>query len=263
MKQPRPGRPAPLLLPALLLMALGCTPPDDLNLLVGNPLNLSRQDELICLVRDSVLPRERSTRNLQPVVLGPDGVPLPSQTDDLDLDGSWDELVFLVDLAPGEQKELTISFDAGTATHRYPVRTNIRLGANLLGYPDLRNGERLEGVSYHNYEGKTSAHFLMEGPAWENDRVGFRNYLDQRNGMDIYGKRTRRMVLDSVGLPGGPSYHEAAEWGMDILKVGTSLGAGGLACLAGDSLYRVGDRGRGDFRILSEGPVRSSLRAPG
>ena len=39
----------------------------------------------------------------------------------------------------------------------------------------------------------------MEGSAWENDLVGFRNYMDQRNGMDIFGKTTPDMVLDQCG----------------------------------------------------------------
>jgi hypothetical protein len=44
---------------------------------------------------------------------------------------------------------------------------------------------------------------------------------------------------------------------MDILKVGTSLGAGGIACLYRDSMYRVGDKGTGSYRVLFEGPLRS------
>ncbi len=61
---------------------------------------------------------------------------------------------------------------------------------------------RLEGICYDNYDHVTSAAYQMEGPAWENDLVGFRNYLDQRNGMDIFGKIESRMVLDSVGVAG-------------------------------------------------------------
>jgi len=97
----------------------------------------------------------------------------------------------------------------------------------------------------------------MEGAAWENDRVGFRNYMDQRNGMDIFGKLTQEMVLDSVGVKGKPSYHEPAEWGMDVLKVGTSLGAGAIGYMYKDSIYRVGDNGSGTYQVVFEGPLRS------
>jgi hypothetical protein len=96
----------------------------------------------------------------------------------------------------------------------------------------------------------------MEGPAWENDVVGFRNYYDARTGLDIYGKRVKEMVLDSVGVK-GRDYHQLAAWGMDILKVGNSLGAGAIAIGIGDSLYRVGPCEEGRFRLISQGPVRT------
>lgn len=50
----------------------------------------------------------------------------------------------------------------------------------------------------------------MEGPAGKNDKVGFRNYYDLRNGMDIFGKITDKMVLDTIGLTG--SYHDLSNW---------------------------------------------------
>jgi hypothetical protein len=75
--------------------------------------------------------------------------------------------------------------------------------------------------------------------------------------MDIFGKTTRDMVLDEVGLPGTPSYHEPAPWGMDVLKVGTSLGSGAIAYSLEDKLFRVGDNGKGSYRVIFEGPLRS------
>jgi hypothetical protein len=100
----------------------------------------------------------------------------------------------------------------------------------------------------------------MEGPAWENDKVGFRNYMDQRNGMDIFGKTTSEMVLSEVGVEGAPSYHEPGEWGMDVLKVGTSLGAGGIGYMYRDSLYRVGDNGSGRYEVEFQGSQRSRFK---
>ncbi len=76
--------------------------------------------------------------------------------------------------------------------------------------------------------------------------------------MDIFGKRTASMILDSVGV-NGRDYHTLADWGMDILKVGNSLGAGAIAIGIGDSLYRVGPCEEGRYRLLSEGPVRAVL----
>ncbi|PPK88564.1 uncharacterized protein DUF4861 [Neolewinella xylanilytica] len=100
--------------------------------------------------------------------------------------------------------------------------------------------------------------YQMEGPAWENENVGFRLYFDERNGIDIFGKHSREMILDSIGnrreLGAQQNYHEMADWGMDVLKVGTSLGAGSIALMIGDSIYRLGDVAEEHYRKLEEGP---------
>ncbi|MGB3798679.1 MAG: DUF4861 family protein [Lewinella sp.] len=99
--------------------------------------------------------------------------------------------------------------------------------------------------------------YQMEGPAWENENVGFRLYFDERNGIDIFGKKNGNMVLDSVGteqLGKDQNYHNMSDWGMDVLKVGNSLGAGSIALMIGDSIYRLGDVTEEHYRKLEEGP---------
>jgi hypothetical protein len=43
------------------------------------------------------------------------------------------------------------------------------------------------------------------------------------------------MLMDSVGTKVEPSYHSLADWGMDILHIGSSLGAGAIAILMKDT----------------------------
>ena len=178
----------------------------------------------------------------------------------MDGDGSWDELFALTDMEAGESMNITVKFLSPEAYPRFPLRTNLHLGDATNNYQELERARRLEGITYHNYLEVTEARFQMEGTAWENDMVGFRNYMDQRNGMDIFGKSTPEMVLEEVGVQGTPSYHEPGPWGMDVLKVGTSLGAGGIAYMYGDSLYRVGDNGQGTYEVVFQGPLRSRFR---
>jgi len=166
----------------------------------------------------------------------------------------------LTDLKASGQQTILVKFTEQDRYPQFPARTNIHLGNARDNYRNLDRASRLKGVSYLNYEGVTSAVFQMEGVAWENDRVGFRNYMDQRNGMDIFGKTTTEMVLDSVGIANGPSYHEPGTWGQDVLKVGTSLGAGGIGYMYNDSIYRVGDSGSGTFEVVFRGPERSRFR---
>lgn len=182
---------------------------------------------------------------------------LPSQVDDLDDDGKWDELFFLVDMKAGETKEVEVRFLDPADFPVFETRTNLRFARKDKGYEEVEYAIREQ----HAINTKTQEVWQMEGIAWENDHIGFRNYFDQRNGNDIFGKVTTDMVLDEVGYKDHPGYHEFnPEWGMDVLKVGNSLGAGSIAFSYKDSLYRVGDNGLGTCRVLCEGPLRSIFR---
>lgn len=177
---------------------------------------------------------------------------LPTQCDDLDGDGSWDELAFLCNLKAGET--IGITFEKPGTPPQFPVRTNIRFGRMTKPFEEVTGDLRMKT----NDTRFTAPVYQMEGPAWENDVIAFRNYYDARNGIDIFGKTTKELILDSVGV-NGRDYHTLADWGMDILKVGNSLGAGAIAIGIGDSLFRVGPCEEGTYRLISEGPVRAIL----
>ncbi len=68
-----------------------------------------------------------------------------------------------------------------------------------------------------------------EGIGWENELVGYRLYLDGRLVSDIFGKKTGEPALAQIDEYG--SYHDLAPWGMDVLKVGPSLGIGGIGIM--------------------------------
>jgi hypothetical protein len=177
---------------------------------------------------------------------------LPSQCDDINGDGRWDELAFLCDLEAGETQKLLFEPVVPDSYPAFAVRTHVRFCRAFAPFENAWDDLRMKT----NDTKFTIPVYQMEGPAWENDVVAFRNYYDARNGIDIYGKRVNEMVLDSVGLM-GRNYHELAGWGMDILKVGNSLGAGAIAIGIGDSIYRVGPCREGRFRLICQGPVRS------
>lgn len=92
--------------------------------------------------------------------------------------------------------------------------------------------------------------FPYEGVGWENEIVGYRLYLDERAVTDIFGKITPDLVLDTVDYRS--KYHDLAGWGMDVMKVGPSLGVGGLGLYRGDSLERFGAEGQISIRVLQE-----------
>ena len=89
-----------------------------------------------------------------------------------------------------------------------------------------------------------------EGPGWESDKVGYRLYLDGRNVLDIFGKKTPGIVLPKVGR--GEDYHAMADWGMDILKVGNSLGAGGWGVFKAGKAVQVGNADSYSARVVED-----------
>lgn len=92
--------------------------------------------------------------------------------------------------------------------------------------------------------------FPYEGVGWENEIIGYRLYLDERAVTDVFGKRTADLVLDKVDYRS--NYHDLADWGLDVQKVGPSLGIGGLGLYRGDSLERFGNQGEISVKVLNK-----------
>lgn len=236
-------------------LVAGCKAPQS-GFEVTNKMDVPVQDKAMVLTYEEVnqyLPEDVGGNHV--VVVDAKGNRMPSQCDDLDKDGQWDELAFLVDLSGGETKTLYFNPVPKSEVPDYPKRTNVRFGYKDEPYVEVTDEPRLKSTE----SPVISEIFQMEGPAWENDMVGFRNYYDARNGIDIYGKRTSQMVLDSVGIR-GQNYHEMDDWGMDILKVGNSLGAGAIGVRVEDEVTRVGKCEKGTYEFVTEGPVRAILK---
>lgn len=98
---------------------------------------------------------------------------------------------------------------------------------------EFENVSRLDVPAEHTDH---SWYIRYEGPGWENSQVGYRLYLDWRNAIDIFGKKTDTMVLHQIGQDGFDSYHNIADWGMDILKAGKSLGIGSYGRYMNDTV---------------------------
>ncbi len=236
----------------LLFAAFSSCQPEK-KVIVTNPSDEERHDEVLVLDRKTVeasFPSSDST--LLPVVKDGD-LFIPSQVDDLDGDGKWDELAFDVNLKPREQLSLKIGYVKADEYPQFEKRTNVRLG---IEQPDhtYKEVDEYEAPSYRD-----SFRIIAQGESvsWENDKMGFRDYFDCRNVKDLFGKLKPGLIIDKINTPEMGSYHELADWGMDILHCGNSLGAGGLAMLENDSLYRLGSTESYKYKKITEGPVRS------
>lgn len=220
---------------------------------VTNPLNVERTDEVIILTKAELAQKVQLKAGLLPVFELKNDRILSSQVDDLDGDGNWDEVVLLVDFAANEILEIEVDFVPENEYPEFEKRTNLRLGIiqddgsyqEVDQYVAPRCDDGFEIISQ------------AEGVNWENDKIGFRVYFDCRNVKDLFGKRLPKMIVDSVHTPGFGSYHDLADWGMDVLHCGSSLGSGGLALLKNDSLFRLGSTQVYEYQKIVEGPVRS------
>lgn len=99
-----------------------------------------------------------------------------------------------------------------------------------------------------------------EGPGWENDKICFRLYLDDRNKIDVYGKKTSALVLPEIGVNNYESYHKMALWGMDNLRVGQTLGIGSIASWDGKKACAVDTRDSTFCAIVTDGKIASQIK---
>ena len=177
-----------------------------------------------------------------------------------------DKIILLADFDPKETKKITIRYaKEGRKEHEYPKKTQAILSIKRGG--EWKENKYVEGTFKDTNYLKTppghtdhSEFIRFEGPGWESDKVGYRLYLDWRNGTDIFGKKVDRMVLQEVGQDGFESYHEMSPWGMDILKVGDALGIGAVGKWENQKVQRVSETDGLTCEILEDGPLYSQLQ---
>lgn len=103
----------------------------------------------------------------------------------------------------------------------------------------------------------------MDDFAWENNRVAFRMYGpalqatgEISSGVDYWAKRTESLVIDNWYKRN--DYHNDHGEGLDMYKVGPTLGAGGAAPFVEGKLCLSKNYVR--YEILDKGPIRFTFR---
>lgn len=235
--------------------------PEAFTITVKNHLDAAREDAAVFLDVGKLKKKVGVFNPRACIVLG-DGVELPSQ---LVEDGDA-KIAVCVNLSPKEKKRLTLCYrQAGEESRDYPKRTQAELSRKVGGrfVNRVYRGGAFQNISYLRVPPEHTDHsfFLRyEGPGWESDKVGYRFYLDWRNAIDIFGKKTPEMVLQDVGQDGFDSYHEMSDWGMDVLKVGDALGIGSLGMWVDGKAERVSVTDSVTCRIAADGPVISKIQ---
>lgn len=255
----------------VLIVALSCTQqkknensedsPESVHFSVVNPLSIDRSSEMLYISLEELEEKFDVADGVSfRVFLGEEEI--PSQ---LNKKGSDKGLVFVLPtIEANEELDIEVKTSTDLPVPNYPKLTQAELSHKFGG--EFRDREYFEG----HFENVDSLHvpaehtdhswfIRYEGPGWESDLVAYRFYLDWRNGIDVFGKKVKTPVLQDVGQDGFDSYHEPSDWGMDVLKVGKTLGLGSIATFEDGKARRVDVTDSLYAEITNNGPVYSSV----
>jgi hypothetical protein len=235
--------------------------PKSFRVTITNPLQASRENVMVRLSSEEL--KKIKDFNARAFVVERDGSEISSQYNAGDRETG---IVFVLDhIAAKGTKEVVVRYHPSAVIARaYKKLTQAELSYKTGGAWKNREyiGGAFENTKYLRVppEHKDHSWFIRyEGPGWESDKVGYRLYLDQRNATDVFGKKTSEPVLQNVGMDGFDSYHNMQPWGMDVMKVGKSLGVGSIGALVNGAAIRVEKTDSVNCTIADDGAVYSSV----
>ncbi|MBN2008281.1 DUF4861 domain-containing protein [candidate division KSB1 bacterium] len=227
-----------------------------------NPLALADAPVTLSIAK---IKQQAPTFNPDAYVVIANGQEIASQVFDKNRDGIADEICCVVNIPANQTIALTVRYaESGKQPRTYKKRTQAELSHKVGGkFVDRKYiGGEFQNVDVLHVPPEHTDHSFdirYEGPGWESDKVGYRFYLDWRNAIDIFGKKTTDMVLQNVGLDGFDSYHEMSDWGADVFKVGDTFGIGTFGIWYQDRGNRVTKTDSITCMIVANGPVYSQI----
>lgn len=241
---------------AISILFINCGGGDNFTIKVTNPTNLILKDALIV----KSLSTDHKNFNLTS-----NDKEIPFQ---IIKSGDDSRIEFVTTLNPDEVKIFNLKKVTADNINKFEPRTYAELSmkpGNL--YADKRfRGNKFVNVTYLKVPSIHTDHdalFKYEGPGWESEKVGYRFYLDWRNAMDIFGKKYDKLILDQVGtndtVAKDDSYHSMQAWGMDIFKVGNSLGIGSIGMWSDGKVNMVSQTDSIICSIPYTGPVEARI----
>ncbi len=248
-----------LLLLGLAALLPASVPGGKISLTISNPSATTFTDYTIRIENETLLNwlSQLNTGNLDVTATSPLSWQLLGET------GNFSALLIQADLPAGGKLKINIrpSSQNKSRVRRSYAELSVKEGGNWQDRKYI--GGEFKNITELHVPAQLTDHsyyIRYEGPGWESDRVGYRFYLDWRNAVDVYGKCVDTMVLAGVGLDGYDSYHEMSPWGMDILKVGETLGLGTPAWWNGKKAERIAVCDSVYSQILYSGDLESRIK---
>ncbi len=228
-----------------------------------------RADQLIAIDMKEVIARHPSF-NPEAFEITCAGRVVPSQLYHDPLGGRNQRIIALTSFGPRETKTFVMSWVEDTIiVHKYGKLTQAVLGMKVdyTKVDGYYTGGKFVDVDSSTVPAGHFAHdalYRIEGPGWESNKIVYRYYLDSRNRNDIFGKKIDGLVLQKLGVNdlvsnSEESYTKMLDWGMDIFKVGESLGIGSIAMWHDSRAVTVSDVRRVECYVSENGPVMSGI----
>ena len=240
------------LLFTLLLAAAGQTMMGQktIEVSVTNPTKTDRQAQPV------IVPLKDTGMDVKSALVRLNGTEIPSQLDDLNGDGQYDELCFLTDIAPKGRQTFTVELLPTGTPRSYEQKVYADM---MLTNKKIKSTNKQDlYISSLTVDNGTNPYWMLyhHGPAFENEMVAYRIYFDHRQTVDTYGKYHKGLELKQTQFY--PDDEQKAKgFGDDVLWVGNTFGLGALRGWDGTEPQMLQDVDHRTLRILSRGPLRT------
>lgn len=167
-------------------------------------------------------------------------------------------LVFVADVPAKTTRVFTVQPKDGqqSVEPTHQVYAQLKLRDQKLRYP------RINSVEFAGSADPRATYDAIygHGAMWESEYVGFRVYMDNRQSIDLYGKKYPQLELDTTNFYSNRDFLKAG-YGEDILWAGQSIGAGSFRGLRGGQPVYIDSVGARGQRVVEAGPIRTIVEA--
>lgn len=194
--------------------------------------------------------------NIKSALISINNKEVPCQLDDIDGDGTMDELCFLADIPKKSSATYNIQLSETEMPRKYDSKVYVEM---MLSNKKIKESNKQNlYISHLTVENGVNAYWMIHhhGAAFENELVAYRIYFDHRQTVDIYGKYRKGLELKQTQFY--PDAKQKAEgFGDDVLWVGQTLGLGTLRGWDGKQPTMLTDVEHRTQRIVAKGPLRT------
>jgi len=236
----------------LALTTIGATAQKTLQVTVNNSLKMARPAQPV------VIDLKKYDITVKEAVITENGMEIASQLDDLDNDGTYDELCFLVNIDEKQQKTYRVSLSDKGKPRQYKPQVYAEM--MMVNRKIKATNKQDIYISSLTVDKGVNPYWSLHhhGAAFENEMVAYRIYFDHRQTVDIYGKQ--RLGLELKDTQFYPDKEQKANgYGDDVLWVGQTFGLGALRGWDGKAPQMLSDVEHRTQRIVARGPLRTII----